>query len=116
MNNLLNVSNHIQYYFASLKLSNYNILGKKPFNFNQVTRNQDDLVFLSSPYNNNALNEKMLFTLQENNSDYRNQRLQNPIFRYDFKLGNYMPEENKKRSPFLFTTMHDLTTGIRKPS
>ena len=27
-----------------------------------------------------------------------------------------MPEENKKKSPFLFTTIHDLTTGIRKPS
>jgi hypothetical protein len=41
--------------------------------------------------------------------------MQNPIFRYDFKLGNYMPEELKRKSPHTFISIHDLTTGLRKP-
>lgn len=56
-----------------------------------------------------------LYSTQENISDYRNLRLQNPIFKYDFKLGNYMSEETKRKVPHLFTTIHDLTTGLRKP-
>jgi hypothetical protein len=37
------------------------------------------------------------YNVQEKVSDYRNLRLQNPIFKYDFKLGNYMSEETKRK-------------------
>ena len=57
----------------------------------------------------------LLFSAQEQISDYRNLRLQNPIFKYDFKLGNYMSEETKRKVPHLYTTVHDVTTGLRKP-
>ena len=56
------------------------------------------------------------FQSQEIASDYRNLRLQNPIFKYDFKLGNYMPDDNKRKFSQLLTSIHDLTTGVKKPN
>ena len=56
------------------------------------------------------------FQYQEIASDYRNLRLQNPIFKYDFKLGNYMPDDNKRKFSQLLTSIHDLTTGVKKPN
>ena len=48
------------------------------------------------------------FQSQEIASDYRNLRLQNPIFKYDFKLGNYMPDDNKRKFSQLLTSIHDF--------
>jgi hypothetical protein len=43
-------------------------------------------------------------------------RTTNPIFRYDYKLGNYFTKEDMVTKPFLFTTINELTGGIRKAS
>jgi hypothetical protein len=43
-------------------------------------------------------------------------RTTNPIFRYDYKLGNYFTKEDMQTKPFLFTTINELTGGIRKAS
>ena len=53
---------------------------------------------------------------QEKTSEYRFLRLMNPVFKYDFKVGNYMPDDTKKMNPHLFRTIQDLTTGVRKSS
>jgi hypothetical protein len=53
---------------------------------------------------------------QEKTSNYRFLRLMNPVFKYDFKVGNYMPDDTKKMNPHLFRTIQDLTTGVRKSS
>ena len=53
---------------------------------------------------------------QEKTSDYRFLRSANPVFKYDFKVGNYMPDDTKKMNPHLFRTIQDLTTGVRKSS
>lgn len=54
--------------------------------------------------------------LGETSSDSRFMRFMNPVFKYDFKVGNYMPDEAKKMNPHLFTTIKDITTGIKKSS
>jgi hypothetical protein len=70
--------------------------------------------FLTNGFSTEPLENQHVLGKQENSTNYRFQRLQNPVFKYDFKLGNYMPDENKVKSPFLYTTIHDLTTGVRK--
>lgn len=55
-------------------------------------------------------------SLQENTADQRFMRFSNPIFKYDFKVGNYIPDDVKKMNPHLFMTIKDVTTGIRKSS
>ena len=54
--------------------------------------------------------------LQESIDDQRFMRLTNPVFQYDFKVGNYMPDDVKKMNPHLFNTIKDITTGLRKSS
>merc|ERR1711897_58101 len=61
------------------------------------------LTYVTNGFSFDSLQTSYTLTHQEDSSEYRYQRLQNPIFRYDFKLGNYMPDENKKKSPFLYT-------------
>jgi hypothetical protein len=76
---------------------------------------QEDLTYTSTPISLESTQNQTVLNLQEQTSEYRFQRLQNPVFRYDFKLGNYMPDEAKRKNPFLYTTIHNLTTGVRKP-
>jgi hypothetical protein len=54
--------------------------------------------------------------MSENGHDSRFIRNMNPIFKYDFKVGNYMTDEAKKMNPHLFMTIKDITTGLRKSS
>jgi len=72
------------------------------------------ITYFTNTFSTDALETQHILGKQESSGNYRFQRLQNPVFKYDFKLGNYMPDENKKKSPFLYTTIHDLTTGVRK--
>jgi hypothetical protein len=46
-------------------------------------------------------------------NDYRFQKTQSPIFRYDFKVGHYMTESVKTLNRHLFVTLNDVTGGIR---
>lgn len=54
--------------------------------------------------------------LSERTDDQRFMRFMNPVFKYDFKVGNYLPDDAKKLNPHLFATIKDITTGIRKSS
>jgi hypothetical protein len=53
---------------------------------------------------------------QEVSSNYRFQKFSNPIFRYDYKAGNYLTKDDIKAYPTLFTTISEITGGIRKAS
>ena len=52
----------------------------------------------------------------ENSGHFRYVRTLNPVFRYDYKLGNYFTKDDATTMAFLFTTINDLTGGIRKSS
>ena len=63
-----------------------------------------------------SVNELTGSTLQESLQDSRFSRSMNSVFKYDFKVGNYLPDDAKKLNPHLFATMKDVTTGIKKSS
>jgi hypothetical protein len=54
--------------------------------------------------------------LQEQLIDSRFLRTMNCVFKYDFKVGNYLPDDAKKLNTHLFATIKDVTTGIKKAS
>jgi len=76
----------------------------------------DDVLFKSSPVTGQSVVELSATGLGENLNDQRFMRLMNPVFKYDFKVGNYLPDDAKKLNPHLFMTIKDITTGIRKSS
>jgi hypothetical protein len=53
--------------------------------------------------------------LEENTQDYRSVRSQNPVFKPDFKSGNYFTRDDFARKPFLLTTISDISKGMRRP-
>lgn len=55
-----------------------------------------------------------LKSFSELTSALRYARSSNPVFRYDYKLGNYFTKEDLVTKPFLFTTISEVTGGIRK--
>jgi hypothetical protein len=55
-----------------------------------------------------------MYANEEISSNFRQQRFQNPVFRYNYKIGNYFPKVDKVTYPHLFTTISELTGGIRK--
>lgn len=70
----------------------------------------------SRPFSINSQEITQSYFGHELAQDYRFQKSSNPVFRYDFKVGNYLPDSVKTLNQHLFTTMNDVTGGIRKPS
>lgn len=50
----------------------------------------------------------------EKSEKFRALRALNPLFRYDYKVGNYFSKGDASTMAFLFPTIGDLTGGIRK--
>lgn len=72
--------------------------------------------YSTSDLTTSSVSESSMSSLQEDLTDQRFVRFMNPVFQYDFKVGNYIPDEAKKLNPHLFMTIKDVTTGIRKSS
>ena len=83
-------------------------------NFNMTT--QSTPTYSTSDLNNTDVVSTSTHMLQEDLADSRFSRFMNPVFKYDFKVGNYIPDDVKKMNPHLFNTIKDVTTGIRKSS
>ena len=63
-----------------------------------------------------SLSSNVEHSLAESTDNHRFMRYMNPVFKYDFKVGNYMTDDMKKMNPHLFNSIKDVTTGIRKSS
>lgn len=75
----------------------------------------ENLQFLSNSFESSSFTENRLLSSEESSNVYRNQRHQNPIFKPDFKSGNFFTRDDLLRRPALLTTISDMTKGARKP-
>jgi hypothetical protein len=53
------------------------------------------------------------YTTQELSEMYRFNRFSNPIFKYDYKAGDYFPKLYKEVYSQLFVTIGDIAGGLR---
>ena len=104
-----------QYLSAITSMSYWNVDFTRTTALSQI-KASSTLTYSSDSMSTQSQTIAEQFQHQEVASDYRNLRLQNPIFKYDFKLGNYMPDDNKRKFSQLLTSIHDLTTGVKKPN
>ena len=70
----------------------------------------------SQAFSLNSQGKSFSYIGHELAADYRFQKSSNPVFKYDFKVGNYLPDTVKTLNQHMFTTFNDVTGGIRKPS
>lgn len=79
-----------------------------------TTTNTAKVEYSTASIEKNSVNLQSSYSFQENTESYRYLRLQKPVFQYNFKVGNYFPDSFRKMNLHLFTTINDVTTGIRK--
>jgi len=84
--------------------------------FNLANNSINSIDYVSKSWSSMALEQKNLFSNQELSSNYRYQKFSNPIFVYDYKSGNYLTTEDVKAYPSMFTSISEVTKGIRKSS
>jgi hypothetical protein len=84
-------------------------------NVGSIAKNGNlDYTFITNPISTESLNDQVKRCLEESSTDYRYQRFTNPIFKYDYKAGNYLPKETTESFTFLFNTLSEVTGGVRK--
>ncbi len=71
--------------------------------------------FYSESFANSNLENLTKFSNLEISLQNRNRRFDNPIFKYDYKAGNYFPKMYKEAYTYLFSTLSDITNAL-KPS
>lgn len=91
-----------------------NFSGMTPSNY--VLNSKVYTYFISSAVVLESLSQNTLKSLEESTSQARVQRAHNPVFKPDFKSGNYFTRDDFARKPFLLTTISDISKGMRRPA
>jgi hypothetical protein len=83
--------------------------------FNQISLNTTSISSRPTTFTTlQSLDLTQTYNAHELATDYRFQKTQNPIFRYDFRVGHYMTDVTKVLNRHMFTTFNDVTTGLRR--
>lgn len=72
--------------------------------------------FKSKYFNNNSFDSYIKYSNEETSNNYRYWRFSNPMFKYDYKSGDYLPKFVKETYTHLFTTGTDLSGITKLPS
>ncbi len=67
----------------------------------------------SNYFNDSSLDFIFKNSNEESSANARHLRFSNPVFRYDYKSGDYFPKLYKESYTYMFTTFADLTGGLR---
>ena len=83
----------------------------------EISSQNDQRVTLALDVENlNSQNISNYSNFQESLTNFRYLKLHNPVFPYNFKVGNYLPDNTKQLSPQLMVSAADITMGVRKSS
>jgi len=92
----------------------YNYLGFKiSTNLIILTQPNNDLTYGSNYFNNLSTGFQNKYNSEELSINVRYQRFNNPLFKYDFKSGDYFPKLYKEIYTYLFSTILETTSDIR---
>jgi hypothetical protein len=100
-----NKTNNLFLFFYNFNLiENSNILNINTSKTTNYTSNF--FADISSSFSTKYFNE-------ENHNNARYLRFYNPVFKYDYKSGDYFPKLYKQVYSYLFTSINDLTNSVR---
>lgn len=77
-------------------------------------RNQEVLNIQSDKWATDSTTTQLFNQGQESVTSTRYQQTSNPLFSYNFKVGNYLPFTTYAMYPHLFNSINEVTRGIRK--
>ena len=123
---LLNFSEKISSFFSLLIFSNRSFpifeeiyffisnphkIDLKPFLVKFI--NERKVIFVSEKFSENDQKNSALLSQEELSETSRHLRFTNPVFKYDYKSGDYFPKLYKEAYTFLVPSILDLTSGLR---
>lgn len=90
------------------------------YNFNLFTNsnivNKNEIInsnYTSNFFANISSSFYTKYFNEENHNNARYLRFYNPVFKYDYKSGDYFPKLYKQVYSYLFTSINDLTNSVR---
>ena len=108
---------HTNFFAPQNFLENFTVTAPK-LNYSTASTNSTSVEasYLGTQFQVTSSLDQVLTNQSENSYFFRYQRALNPVFKYDYKLGNYFTKQDITMTPFMFTTAIDVTGGIRKSS
>lgn len=101
------------YTFSSFVLF-YNIYFNLYFNNFLISQNNSSsLYYKSNHFSNTSLSLLNKYTNEENSETFRYLKFYNPVFKYDFKSGDYFPKLYKEAYSYLFLSMSEAVGSLR---
>lgn len=111
---LILFSNKTNVFFAFVyNLFNYSLFST--YNSSNPSNNLPRAsAYNSNFFNNTDLNFNLKYSNEETSDSSRYLKFYNPVFKYDYKSGDYFPKSYKEVFyGYLFTTIGDLTSSVR---
>ena len=102
--------------FETLQLTSINNLLTICEYFNFINTQSSLKKILTFDLEDQTVNTSTYINFQESLIDFKYLQLQNPVFPYNFKVGNYLSDTTKQLSPQLMASIADITMGVRKAS
>jgi hypothetical protein len=117
---------NVNYFFSPLNMVSthvFSVLNTNIFEYfiNPIVstfsnnKQHSTLNFKSEYFNNVSISSNTLLSGEESSNYSRFMRFENPVFKYDYKSGNYFPPLYTEIFPQLMTTMADTPSGLLKP-
>jgi len=91
----------------------YQLFLLEKLNFLNNTNISDKNTYVSNYFNNSDASFINKYTNEETSDVARYLKFYNPIFKYDYKSGDYFPKLYKEMYSSLFVTISELTSSIR---
>ena len=74
----------------------------------------ENLSYASNYFTNSNSQIQTKYLNEELSSSSRYLRFNNPVFKYDYKSGDYFPKLYKEVYTYLFSSINDLTGGLKQ--
>jgi hypothetical protein len=128
LNNTIGASNLKLNFFSDLFASLITVSPLlNPYNLSSITAHRHHyidtlknkiitLFYIPEVTNASLTKNEIIYNLEESAESSRALRFNNPIFKYDYKLGNYLTKELISSFPNLLVSQTHVTGGIKKSS
>lgn len=83
------------------------------FNSLNSLNSNTSLHYTSKYFNNVDSNFNTKYSNEESSNSFRHLRFYNPVFKYDYKSGDYFSKIQELLYGYLFTTISDITSSVR---
>lgn len=114
LRDILNLT-YMMFFDYNLYDNFFNLVVSNFMNFSTyLSFSSENFFFRSDYFNNVNFSFKSKYINEEINEEQRFIRSHNPIFKYDYKSGDYFPKLYKEVYPYLFPSIIELTGGLRQ--